>query len=242
MQEPGDLEVIERGTPIDVLWFRLPRAGHDPEELLGRVDLGRVMVLINRGDYYQCAFIITKGGFAALQSAGIEAFRQSVAASAPFLADRVERLSSFDDVKLLTVQVNRLRAWHAPGLLCIGDAAHAMSPVGGVGVNLAIQDAVAAANALYRCWQDGRGLDAAGPEIQARREGPTRMIQAFQIAAQNILARRYLRRRPGDGGPPATPPLLIRLLTRFPRLQRLPARFIGIGPRPEQIATPDILI
>lgn len=242
LRRQSGLEVVERGAPIDVLWFRLARSGNDPEELLGRVDLGRIMVLINRGDYYQCAWIINKGSFQRVSQAGIAAFRQSVAAIAPFLADRVESLRSFEDVKLLTVQVNRLRTWHRPGLLCIGDAAHAMSPVGGIGVNLAIQDAVAAANALYRCWREGRTLDTASPEIQARREWPTRVIQAFQIAAQNTLARRYLNRRPDDGGPPAAPPLPVRLLTRCPILQRLPARFIGIGPRPEQIATPDVLV
>jgi 2-polyprenyl-6-methoxyphenol hydroxylase-like FAD-dependent oxidoreductase len=238
LRKQSGLEVIERGAPIDVVWFRLPRAGNDPEELLGRVDLGRVMVLINRGAYYQCAWIINKGNFQRVQQAGIEAFRWAVAASAPFLADRVESLRSFDDVKLLTVQVNRLQTWHQPGLLCLGDAAHAMSPVGGIG----IQDAVAAANALYRCWREGRALDSASPEIQARREAPTKMIQAFQIAAQNMLARRYLNRRPDDGGPPAMPPWPVRLLTRFPILQHLPARFIGLGPRPEQIGTPDVLV
>lgn len=240
LRAQSGLPLIERGAPIDVLWFRLPRAGSDPEQLLGRVDLGRAMVLINRGDYFQCAWIIAKGGFAAVQGAGLPAFRDSVAALAPFLGGRVAALQSWDDVKLLTVQVNRLATWHRPGLLCIGDAAHAMSPVGGVGINLAIQDAVATANILYRAWRGGLGFDSAAAQVQARRESPTRLIQAFQVGAQAMLAKNYLNRSPGDGGPPAAAPWPLKLLTRFPLLQRLPARFIGIGPRPEHIGTPGI--
>jgi 2-polyprenyl-6-methoxyphenol hydroxylase-like FAD-dependent oxidoreductase len=244
----GSAGLDERGAPIDVLWFRLPRHPGDGEELLGRLDSGRAMVLIDRGDYFQCAWIIRKGSLPELQRQGLDTFRAAIAALAPFLADRVDALRRWDDVKLLTVQVNRLRRWARPGLLCIGDAAHAMSPVGGVGVNLAVQDAVAAANILWpalRDLQDGAGsavpsartaLDAAAGRVQARRSLPVRVVQLFQVAAQDFIVKSILSRPPDAG--PVPMPLPLWLLTNVPPLRRLPARLIGLGLRREKLATP----
>lgn len=242
-QDAGATALDEYGAPIDVLWFRLPRRTDDGEELLGRMDSGRAMVLINRGDYFQCAWIIRKNGLPALRQQGLAAFRAAIAALAPFLADRVDALRDWDDVKLLTVQINRLRRWSRPGLLCIGDAAHAMSPVGGVGVNLAIQDAVAAANILWpilRDRQDGRGsiaaLDAAATRIQRRRGLAVRVVQRFQIVAQTFIVRTILSRDPAAPSPRL--PLPLWLLTNIPPLRRLPARLIGLGLYREHIMTP----
>lgn len=240
--QAGDLLLEERGAPIDVLWFRLPRQDDDGEELLGRAERGRLMILINRGDYFQCAYIIAKNGLAALKARGLDAFRADIAALAPFLAGRLDAaLQDWEGVKLLTVQVNRLRRWHRPGLLYIGDAAHAMSPVGGVGVNLAIQDAVAAANILWphlHAGRSGAGLDTVLPQVQARRQWPTDVIQRFQITAHRFIAASILGRRPDDGGPPLQPPLPLRLLTRFPLLRILPAWLLGLGPRREHLRVP----
>jgi len=246
MQGEGGLRLTESGAPIDVLWFRLPRRGNDAEELLGRLDAGKAMVLINRGDYFQCAYIIAKGSLPALQARGIAALRADIATLAPFLRDRVDALRSWADARLLTVQINRLDTWSRPGLLCIGDAAHAMSPVGGVGVNLAIQDAVAAANILWlvlREGQDGgrpcnpRTLDAAAAQVQARRSLAVGIVQRFQIAAQDFIVRNILTRPPAAG--PLRVPLPLWLLTHIPPLRRLPARLIGLGVRREHIATPE---
>jgi 2-polyprenyl-6-methoxyphenol hydroxylase-like FAD-dependent oxidoreductase len=190
--------------------------------------------MLNRGDYWQCAFVIGKGALEAVRAEGLDAFRARVAASLPFSGDRVAEIQSWDDAKLLTVQVNRLRRWYREGLLCIGDAAHAMSPVGGVGINLAIQDAVAAANILYTGDFGLKSLRA----VQARREFPTRVTQAFQVAVQNRILTRVLAASGTEG--PLTPPLPARMLGRFPFLRRIPARLIGLGVRPEHIRSPAV--
>ena len=227
------LSVEEFGAPMDVLWFRLSRQAGDPEDPIGRFDSGRIFIMLNRGDYWQCGFVIPKGSRDHLQALGLAAFRNSVAYLAPFAADRVGEVQDWEAIKLLTVQVDRLRQWSRSGILCIGDAAHAMSPVGGVGINLAIQDAVAAANLLATPLRERRLTTENLRRVQQRREWPTRMTQGMQLLIQNRVIKRVL----GQAGPLA-PPLPIRLLARFPFLRRIPARLIGIGFRPEHIRTP----
>ena len=220
----------ELGAPMDVLWLRLPRQTDDLAESLGRLDAGRMMVLIDRGEYWQCAYVIAKGGFQQVQAAGLPALRAEIARLVPSFANRVDGLQSWDDVKLLTVAVNRLKVWHKPGFLCIGDAAHAMSPIGGVGVNLAVQDAVAAANILAPRFHAGEVREADLAAVQRRRALPARLTQALQIAMQNRVIAGVLQ-----GGRLPRPPLLIRLGSRLPPLRRLVARLIGTGVRPEHI-------
>jgi 2-polyprenyl-6-methoxyphenol hydroxylase-like FAD-dependent oxidoreductase len=225
------LPVEELGAPIDVLWFRLSRRQSDGLETMGRVAAGRFLVMIDRGDYWQCGFVIPKGTIDRLRAAGLEAFRADVTSVVPFVADRIHEIEKWDDVKLLTVQVNRARHWSRPGLLCIGDAAHAMSPVGGVGINLAIQDAVAAAKLLAAPLRTGRVTPADLAAVQRRREWPTRVTQRLQMVAQEGVVRPVL-----DRTRPIAPPLALRLLGQFPILQRLPARLVGLGVRPEHVA------
>jgi 2-polyprenyl-6-methoxyphenol hydroxylase-like FAD-dependent oxidoreductase len=231
VRELAKLELLDRGAPIDVLWFRLSRKAGDPTTVMGRFGPGRIMVMLNRGDYWQCAFVIAKGSLEMLRRQGLEAFRARVATAASFVAERVAEIVSWDGVKLLTVQVNRLREWCRPGLLCIGDAAHAMSPVGGVGINLAIQDAVAAANRLYK----GDFAIEALRAVQRRRELPTRVTQAFQVAVQDYILRRVL-----EDEQALSPPLAVRLLSRYAFLRRIPARMVGLGARPEHIGSPAV--
>lgn len=231
------LSIDEFGAPMDVLWFRLSRRPSDPFDPMGRFVNGRIFIMLNRGDYWQCGFVIAKGTRPQLEAKGLQAFRESVARLAPFAADRVDELQDWEPIKLLTVQVDRLRQWHRPGLLCIGDAAHAMSPVGGVGINLAIQDAVAAANILAPLFHHGRVTEGELAKIQARREWPTKMTQRVQLAVQNRVIKRVL----GDDRP-LSPPLVIRLIARFPFLRRIPARLIGLGFRPEHVRTPDVAL
>jgi 2-polyprenyl-6-methoxyphenol hydroxylase-like FAD-dependent oxidoreductase len=219
------------GAPMDVLWLRLPRHGDDPAATFGHAEAGRLFVMLNRGDYWQCAYVIPKGGFDEVRSAGLPSLRQALVEVSPFLADRVERLRDWDDVKLLTVAVDRLRTWHRPGLLCIGDAAHAMSPIGGVGINLAVQDAVAAANRLAAALRSGKASEDDLAAVQRRREWPTRMTQAMQVAIQERIIRRLLASRGR-----LRAPLALRLLGWFPVLRRVPARLIGIGFRREHVA------
>ena len=233
VRERAGLRVDELGAPMDVLWFRLSRRQSDGVETMGRIAPGRFLVMIDRGDYWQCGFVIAKGTIDRLRAAGLDAFRGDVTRVVPFVADRIAEIASWDDVKLLTVQVNRARRWSRPGLLCIGDAAHAMSPVGGVGINLAIQDAVAAANLLTAPLRSGRVTPADLAAVQRRREWPTRVTQRLQMLAQEGVVRPVL-----DRTGPITPPLGLRLLGRFPILQRLPARLVGLGVRPEHVATP----
>lgn len=226
------LEIEEFGAPMDALWMRLSKHPGDPQQTGGRVDAGRILVMLDRGDYWQCAFVIPKGGYDALRAKSIESFREGIAAMAPFVRSRVSELNGWDDIKLLTVAVNRLRRWHRPGLLCIGDAAHAMSPIGGVGINLAIQDAVAAANILVPAFSKGHIMEQDLAAIQRRREFPTRMTQRMQLFMQNRVIRNVLdsRARP-------TLPWQVRLLQRWPYLRRIPARLIGMGFRPEHVKT-----
>jgi 2-polyprenyl-6-methoxyphenol hydroxylase-like FAD-dependent oxidoreductase len=227
------LESIDLGAPMDVLWMRLSRRATDPGQTLGRIDAGRIFVMLNREDYWQCAYVIPKGGFEQIRRNGLAGFREEITGLAPYLRDRVAELGDWSDIKLLTVAVDRLRVWHRPGLLCIGDAAHAMSPIGGVGINLAIQDAVAAANILGPRLLRGAVDEEDLKSVQHRREFPTRATQALQVLVQNQVIGRVLRstRR-------LSPPLLLRLIGRWPLLRRIPARVVGIGFRPEHVKLP----
>lgn len=235
VRQAAKLNVRDLGAPIDVLWFRLPRPPDDPDETMARIGAGRFLVMLNRNDYWQCAFVIHKGGDAELRAKGLEDFRQEVARLAPFARDRLHELTGWDDVKLLTVAVDRLETWSRPGLLCIGDAAHAMSPVGGVGINLAIQDAVAAANRLATPLRSGRLTADHLRAVQQRRQFPTQATQLMQTLIQNNVLRKVL----ADHGEPRAP-WLLRLIAATPLLQRLPAYLVGVGFRPEHIETPDI--
>ena len=224
------LKVRDKGVPIDVLWLRLSKRPDDPNTSLGNINPGGLIVLINRGDYYQTAVIINKGTFeSVIQPAGLPAFHQRIAGIAPHLADRVAEITSWDQVKLLSVQVNRLDRWHLPGLLCIGDAAHAMSPVGGIGINLAIQDAVAAARILAPPLHNGLVTEFTLAHIQARREFPTRITQRFQVIAHGFI------RKTLENPNPVRAPWVLRYLTSKPWFHHLTARFIGMGVRPEHI-------
>ena len=228
-------EVIDLGAPIDVLWMRVSRQPTDPEQTLGRFRAGKLLVTLNRGDYWQCAYVIPKGGFEAIQKKGLPAFRQDLETVAPFLRGRTAELKDWSDIKLLSVAVDRLRHWSRSGLLCIGDSAHAMSPIGGVGINLAIQDAVAAANILVPALSTGASPDAHLHKVQARREFPTRMTQRVQIFAH----KRFITPALATKAPLKRLPLPLALLKHFPILRRIPARMVGLGFRPEHIHTPD---
>jgi len=236
VREKAGLEVIDLGAPIDVLWMRLSRQSDDANQTLGRVRSGKILVTLNRGDYWQCAYVIAKGAFEAIHEKGLPRFREDIAAVAPFLRGRVNELQDWSDIKLLSVAVDRLRHWSRAGLLCIGDSAHAMSPIGGVGINLAIQDAVAAANILVRPLLSGTVGARSLQDVQRRREFPTRMTQGFQVFAHRHLLRPVLGNETGF----RRLPLPFRLLQRFPVLRRIPARMVGIGFRPEHVQTPDV--
>ncbi|HEX4133527.1 MAG TPA: FAD-dependent oxidoreductase [Bryobacteraceae bacterium] len=233
VREKARLDVIDLGAPIDVLWMRVSRQPGDPGQTLGRVREGQILVMLDRGDYWQCAHVVVKGAFDEIRRGGLPAFRENIARIAPFLHDRVEELKDWDDIKLLSVAVDRLSKWSKPGLLCIGDAAHAMSPVGGVGINLAIQDAVAAANILSRPLRDGNVSETLLESVRRRREFPTRVTQAFQVFAHKRVLAPTLEKRTQF----RRLPLAFRLLRRFPFLRRIPARLIGVGVRPEHIRT-----
>jgi 2-polyprenyl-6-methoxyphenol hydroxylase-like FAD-dependent oxidoreductase len=229
-RQVAGLEVIESGVPIDVLWFRLPRTTNDPEQLFGNFNYGRALVMIPRGDYFQAALIIPKGSLEAIKERGLDEFRASIVQIAPYIGDRVAELKDWDQVKLLTVQINRLRKWYRPGLLCIGDAAHAMSPAGGVGINLAIQDAVATANLLTRGLLTGQVTEAMLARVQCRREFPTRATQFLQVQAHKGLARVF--QNPG----PANAPWQLKVAVNVPGVHDLLGRVVGVGVRPEHIA------
>jgi 2-polyprenyl-6-methoxyphenol hydroxylase-like FAD-dependent oxidoreductase len=235
VREKAGLASDDYGAPMDVLWFRITRRDSDPADVFGHIEAGKMIVMLDRGEYWQCAYVIPKGGIDRVKAEGLDAFRARVVSMSPFLADRVGELKSFDDVKLLTVAVDRLRQWWRPGLICIGDAAHAMSPIGGVGVNLAVQDAVAAANRLAAPLKSGTVNDYDLYAIQERRTLPVRFTQWLQLTAQKQIIGRALasEQRP-------KPPLMFKLVGMFPVLQRIPARLLGLGIRPEHIHTPEV--
>jgi len=235
VRERAGLPVQDLGAPIDVLWMRLSRRPSDGAEPLGNFGAGNIFVMIDRGDYWQCAFVIPKGAAEKVKAQGLDALRASIVELVPQLHDRVHELKTWDDVKLLTVRVDRLRQWHRPGLLCIGDAAHAMSPVGGVGINLAVQDAVAAANRLASPLHAGAVADAALADVQRRRWFPTWATQRLQVFIQNNILSRVLASRDVP-----SPPWPVRLVSRYPLLQRIPARLVGVGLRPEHVRTPEV--
>jgi 2-polyprenyl-6-methoxyphenol hydroxylase-like FAD-dependent oxidoreductase len=234
VRERAGLSVLNLGAPMDVLWMRVSRQPTDPGQTFGRFDTGRILVFLNREDFWQVAYVIPKGKADEMRQQGLPAFRQELVRLAPFLESRVEELRDWDDIKLLTVAVDRLRRWFRPGLLCIGDAAHAMSPIGGVGINLAIQDAVATANILGERLRLGTVNEGDLEVVQQRRSFPTRATQRLQLIVQNNVIRRVL-----DTTRPLTPPWPIKLLGRWRFLQRIPARVVGLGFRPEHVKTPD---
>jgi 2-polyprenyl-6-methoxyphenol hydroxylase-like FAD-dependent oxidoreductase len=235
VREKAGLQTDEYGAPMDVLWFRITRRDSDGADVFGHIETGALLVMLDRGDYWQCAYVIPKGGIDRVKANGIEAFRNRVVALSPFLADRIGELRSFDDVKLLSVMVNRLRQWWRPGLICIGDAAHAMSPIGGVGINIAVQDAVAAANRLAAPLRAGMTTSSHLQAIQARRDFPARMTQKIQLTMQNRIIGPALQ-----GTREPKPPLLFKLFDAFPRLRRIPGRLLALGIQPEHVQTPDI--
>ena len=230
------LEQREFGVPIDVLWMRISKKQGDPKQTLGFFQQGRLVVLLDRDDYWQCGFVIPKGGLDEIKARGLAEFQSELVSFVSFLRDRVAELDDWPKIKLLTVQVNRLRDWYCEGLLCIGDSAHAMSPAGGVGINLAIQDAVATANLLAEKLQRGPVHVDDLRKVQERREWPTRLIQAMQI----FIHRRVVTGRTSNDKE-ASLPFVLRLLKWFPILRQLPARFIGMGPRPEHIHSPNVV-
>jgi 2-polyprenyl-6-methoxyphenol hydroxylase-like FAD-dependent oxidoreductase len=231
LRDAAELKVRDLGAPMDVFWFRIPKARGLENESAGIFDAGRIVALIDRGDYWQCAWVFAKGQAERVRGGGLEAFRAEVARAAPILAPRVDALASWDDVKLLTVTLDRLERWHRPGLLVIGDAAHAMSPIGGVGINVAVQDAVAAANILAGPMARGEDPDPLLGRVQVRRLPAVKVIQGFQAAAQRGIIAPLLRS--GAGGP-VKAPLVLRLLDRVKPLRRIPALLIGFGYRPER--------
>jgi 2-polyprenyl-6-methoxyphenol hydroxylase-like FAD-dependent oxidoreductase len=229
-REAAGLKVQEFGVPIDVLWFRISRKSGDPDQVLGNVNYGKILILINRGDYFQGGLIVRKGSFEGIKRDGLDAFRETITRIAPYLGDRVNELHDWEQIKLLTVQINRLRKWHRPGLLCIGDAAHAMSPAGGVGINLAIQDAVAAANLLAEPLREGRATEALLARVQERREFPTRVTQMLQVNAHKLFERVF------QTSGPMRVPWQLKVIAHAPGLQRVMGHVVGVGIRPEHVA------
>jgi 2-polyprenyl-6-methoxyphenol hydroxylase-like FAD-dependent oxidoreductase len=232
VRDAGRFEIIDLGAPVDVLWFRISRNVDDPYQALGRIDYGKMLILINRSEYFQAGLIIRKGDFDSVQRAGIPAFHNSLLQVAPFLGDRVREIKGWDQVKLLSVQINRLRKWHRQGLLCIGDAAHAMSPAGGVGINFAIQDAVATANILAQPLRERHVTEVVLANVQQRREFPVRVIQSVQARIHNASLN-FL-------GPAkkAHAPWQLHAFMRIPGIRRILARGVGLGIRPEHIHSP----
>jgi 2-polyprenyl-6-methoxyphenol hydroxylase-like FAD-dependent oxidoreductase len=234
VREKAGLVSDDYGAPMDVLWFRLSRKAGDSTDTFGHIEAGKLMVMLDRNDYWQCAYVIRKGGIDRVKSEGLEAFRSRIVEMSPFLSDRAGELKSWDDVKLLSVAVDRLRKWWRPGLICIGDSAHAMSPIGGVGINVAVQDAVAAANRLASPLRACKVTDDDLQAIQQRRTLPVRFTQWLQLTIQKRIISRVLKaqKRP-------KPPLFFKTFGVFPALRRIPARLIGVGIRPEHVRTPE---
>ena len=235
VRDRSGLEVEHLGAPIDVMWFRLPRKPDDQSQALGRFANGKIMVMINRDTYWQCGYVIRKGALEEIKQQGLEKFGQDILSLAPFLRDRIKEIRDWNEIKLLTVLVDRLRQWYRPGLLCIGDAAHAMSPVGGIGINLAIQDAVAAANILWQPLSEGFISPSHLQKVQWRRELPTRLTQRGQVFVQDNVLGRVL-----GNSQPVVAPWFLQLFKRFPALRRIPARLIGLGVRPEHVQSPEV--
>ena len=230
VREKAGLEIMEFGAPIDVLWFRLSKQEGDPGQVFGVMNYGKFMLMLNRGDYWQCAFVIAKNDFENIKQAGLDEFKKGIVRLAPFTEGRINEITDWEAVMLLSVKVDRLKKWYKEGLLCIGDAAHAMSPIGGVGINLAIQDAVAAANILIPAFREGTIGVNDFERLQKRRMFPTRVIQRFQVFMQDRVLIPYLR-----SNREIKAPFLLKLFDKFPVLRRLPARFIGIGIRAEHV-------
>ncbi len=235
LREQAGLAIQSLAAPMDVLWFRLSRSPSDPSQALGRFEEGRILILLDRGEYWQVGYVIPKGSMQQLRDDGLDTFRARIGELVPFTSGRLHEIQSWDDLRLLTVRVDRLERWFQEGLLFIGDAAHAMSPIGGVGVNLAVQDAVAAANEIARPLRDGRLSVRDLERVQRRRMWPTVATQRIQVVLQEVLVRRALAS--SDSG--FRIPLLFRLLARFPLLRRIPARVIGMGVRRERVRTPE---
>jgi 2-polyprenyl-6-methoxyphenol hydroxylase-like FAD-dependent oxidoreductase len=234
VRERAGLAVEEIGAPMDVLWFRAGRRPDETENLFARVEPGSMMVTFDRGDYWQCAYVIAKGQYDAVKARGLPALLDDVARMAPILKAGLSDVKDWDDVKLLTVAINRLKRWTLPGLLCIGDAAHAMSPIGGVGVNLAVQDAVATANLLAAKLARGCPSEDELDAVRRRREFPVKMTQRMQVTAQNNIINAALK----SGDQPLKVPLVMRLITAVPWLQGITARLVGVGVRPEHVHSP----
>jgi 2-polyprenyl-6-methoxyphenol hydroxylase-like FAD-dependent oxidoreductase len=232
LRAAANLPLDDLGAPIDVFWFRVPKAATSANETQGYMDRGQMVVAIDRGDYFQCARVIAKGSADDIRGQGIDRFRAEVVATAPVLASGIAALGGWDEIKLLSVSLDRLTCWSRPGLLAIGDAAHAMSPVGGVGINLAVQDAVAAANILAAALVAGQDIDPLLPRVQARRLFPVRVIQGLQLIVHERVIGAAL------GNQRIKPPWLLRLLGAVPLLQRVPARVLGLGVRREHIRSP----
>ena len=233
VRQKAGLSVMDIGAPMDVLWMRISRSPTDPGQLQGRIGPGQLLALLDRDTYWQCAFVIPKGSFDQIRQKGLAALRETIAKLAPFLSGRVGELQDWNDVKLLTVTVDRLQQWSKPGLLCIGDAAHAMSPIGGIGINLAIQDAVATANILGPLLKQGPVDESQLALVQKRREAPTRLTQRLQVLAQNRIISGVLN---SQGA--IAPPWFVRLFFSWPFSRRIPARVIGMGFRPEHVLQP----
>ena len=230
LRKKAKLKVVDRGAPIDVLWMKLSRKPQDPGQLLGRINHGKMLVMLDRNDYWQCAYVIHKGGYDAIREKGLEMFREAIVEAAPFLQDRVKELTAWDEIKHLAVSVDYLESWHKPGLLCIGDSAHAMSPVGGVGINLAIQDAVAAANILVKPLKEKSLTERDLQKVQERRAWPAMMTQRMQIFLHNNLLAPAI-----SNSQKSSVPWILQLLGYIPFLRRIPARLVGLGFRPEHI-------
>lgn len=228
IRKKAGLKVKNYGAPMDVLWFKVPRIKTDPKESFGSIGEGQLMVMIQRETYWQCGFIIKKGHHKAIKKKGLKAFRKSVQELAPFLGDRVTKIKSLDDLRFLLVQVNRLGQWADEGVLCIGDAAHAMSPIGGLGINVAIQDAVAAANVLYPAFQKGVPNIRDLKRVQKRRSFVVRILQFFQLTLQKQLIAKVLKNK--------KPPIFLRIIQKIPLIRKIPAYMIAIGPRPVHLS------
>ena len=235
VRKGAGLEVIDLGAPMDVMWMRISRRPDDPGQTFGHADRGRILVLLNRDMYWQAAFVIAKGEAGRIRERGLAAFRDEISRLEPFLRSRLEEVRDWKDVSVLTVTVDRLERWSRPGILCIGDAAHAMSPIGGVGINLAIQDAVAAANILGAILVDRTPSEPELHRVQLRRNFPTRATQRLQLTIQNNIIRRVL-----GSADALTLPWPLKLLRRWPYLRRIPARIVGVGFRPEHVKTPEV--